>query len=197
MSRPDPDPWTCSFAEWTASFEGADFEETWREQLQWSKAREIVEHREQIMSSGRAVLDAVADCARAGLTMPPWLADEFVRRHQAIVSYRAATFDDPEAFGPTHPDLGRVPTVSQLRAKNAQRRAAPVLAALFDQRELPRTPKGYAAAAKLLHRGGLTPEQVRLWLPKRRRKGASKGSAPTADALAWANPFGVVKKKGQ
>ncbi len=195
MSRPDP--WTCSFVDWVAAFEGADFEQTWREQLQWAKAQEIAKRRDEIVSSGRAVLDAVADCAVAGLAMPPWLTEEFVRRHQAVAGFSAATWDAPIAFGPAHPTLGRKPTASQLRALNAQSRAAPVLAALFDREGIPRTPRGYAAAAKKLHKSGVTREQIKLWLPKKHMTRARKEVTPTADALQSANPFGIVKKEGE
>ncbi len=201
MSRLDP--WTCEFADWMAAFEGADFEQTWREQLQWAKAREIAARRELIVSSGRAVLDAVADCARAGLTMPPWLADEFLRRHQAVAGFIAASWSDPSSFGPAHPALGRKPTTAQLRALEAQGRAAPALEWLFHPDRpgrLQRTSEGYKAAAKVLRKSGLSTKQIRMWLPKLKphRRHPSKRRAidtPTSDALKWANPFGVKSRK--
>ncbi|MBX3601186.1 MAG: hypothetical protein KF863_11210 [Rubrivivax sp.] len=52
---------------------------------------------------GAAVLDAVAQCAAHGLALPPWLAAEFVARHQRAVKGFCRTWCDSDAFGDVYP----------------------------------------------------------------------------------------------
>lgn len=192
-----PDPWTCAAGEWIDYFADADFDSTWREQLQWVQAQAIAVRRAAILSgTGRDVLDAVAECARCGLVMPPWLASEFLRRHGAVTSYQAATWDDPGAFGLAHPDLGRKPKKSTLQANERRKLALPALAFLFGAGGLARGANGYKAAAARLRKSGISAKQVKSWLPKirtdRRAGGVERdGREALADTGIKAHrPFG-------
>ncbi len=53
--------------------------------------------------SGFAVLAAVRICATHGLVMPLWLVYAFNRRYDAVLSCRAASWDDPQSFGRPYP----------------------------------------------------------------------------------------------
>lgn len=52
---------------------------------------------------GFAVLACVRTCGTSGLTMPDWLVFAFNRRYDAVLNCRAASWDDPMAFGSPYP----------------------------------------------------------------------------------------------
>lgn len=189
------DPWESTLEDGLAHFSGE--EEISEAHMRWLAAREMVARREAIISSGRNVLDAVADCARLGLPLPGWLAAAFLTRHSAVRHCRVPSWDDPQAFGSPYPGAGRVPTRTQLSAMALRDRSIPLLQALFDpagRYRLPRTAAGYAEAAAKL---GLSPKQVRTWLPKTRK---NRRGTPSDDSvelgragLEWNDPFGLGK----
>ena len=53
--------------------------------------------------SGFAVLSAVRQCGTYGLVMPDWLVYAFNRRYDAVLNFRALSWDDPESFGRPYP----------------------------------------------------------------------------------------------
>lgn len=53
--------------------------------------------------SGAAVLAAVRECGTHGLVMPDWLVYAFNRRYDAVLNFRAISWDAPESFGRPHP----------------------------------------------------------------------------------------------
>lgn len=53
--------------------------------------------------SGFAVLAAVRICGTHGLVMPLWLVYAFNRRYDAVNSFKALSWDDPESFGRPYP----------------------------------------------------------------------------------------------
>lgn len=53
--------------------------------------------------SGFAVLGAVRQCGVYGLVMPDWLVYAFNRRYDAVLNFRALSWDDPESFGRPYP----------------------------------------------------------------------------------------------
>ncbi|MBN9461162.1 MAG: hypothetical protein J0H00_08035 [Burkholderiales bacterium] len=73
------------------------------ELMQGVIARGITRRRSEIEKSGFEVMQAVADCARYELVIPPWLADEFKRRFNAVRNHVASSWDDEQSFGRPYP----------------------------------------------------------------------------------------------
>lgn len=53
--------------------------------------------------SGFAVLAAVRTCGTHGLTMPDWLVYAFNSRYDAVLNFRAISWDDALSFGKPYP----------------------------------------------------------------------------------------------
>lgn len=53
--------------------------------------------------SGFAVLAAVRQCGTFGLPMPVWLSCAFNRRYDAVLNFRATSWDSPLSFGKPYP----------------------------------------------------------------------------------------------
>lgn len=53
--------------------------------------------------SGFAVLAAVRKCGERGLPMPIWLSYAFNQRYDAVLNFRATSWDDPLSFGKPYP----------------------------------------------------------------------------------------------
>lgn len=53
--------------------------------------------------SGFAVLTAVRECGTHSLVMPDWLVYAFNRRYDAVLNFRALSWDDSESFGRPYP----------------------------------------------------------------------------------------------
>jgi hypothetical protein len=81
---------------------------------------------ERIHQKGRAitgvdVLACVRQCATHGLVMPDWLAFEFNRRYDAVaLNLRAASWDDPLAFGRPVPKGAHVAAMRKRRTLRHQ-----------------------------------------------------------------------------
>ena len=69
-------------------------------------------HRQFRAKNERALLDAVDFCARAGMAMPPWLANAFCRRYMKWHQFEAKSLD--EAF--------KVERPKRMQTKKAERR---------------------------------------------------------------------------
>lgn len=72
---------------------------------QFFAVRRCMELREEIEKdgSGSAVLAAVRECGTYCLVMPEWLAYAFNRRYDAVLNFRAVSWDAPESFGKPYP----------------------------------------------------------------------------------------------
>lgn len=72
---------------------------------QFFAVRRCMELREEIEKdgSGFAVLAAVRQCGTYELVMPEWLVYAFNRRYDAVLNFRAVSWDAPESFGKPYP----------------------------------------------------------------------------------------------
>lgn len=111
--KPEPqgpgtfDPWTATIEDSLGLQCGLDDP---RSQLwQFAVANSLTKRRQLIeRGGGRGVLTAIADCAKHGLALPPWLAAAFLSRFNAVISLQVPSWDDPAAFGPPHPKNTRL-----------------------------------------------------------------------------------------
>lgn len=94
--------------------------------------------------SGFAVLAAIRICGTNGLVVPKWLVYAFNRRYDAVLNFRAVSWDDPLSFGSPYPKgvnknarrKARVLRFAVLNAINAIRMSEPGKAidkGLFEQ----------------------------------------------------------------
>ena len=99
----------AAFDPWTATIEDSlslplDLDDPRSLNWQFAVAQGLKERRHAIENgSGFDVMDAIATCAKHGLSIPPWLNAAFAPRYGAVKSLRAKSWDAPEAFGPPHP----------------------------------------------------------------------------------------------
>jgi len=70
--------------------------------------------------AGFDVLEAVSECAMAGLQMPEWLEDAFLQRYRSVQQLRAKSWDDPNAFGPPYPKSFRLAERRQRRLQRME-----------------------------------------------------------------------------
>ncbi len=63
------------------------------------KNLEALHKRFQKSKSGFDVLEGVRICANHELAMPRWLAEAFIERYDAVLTARAGSWDDHQAFG--------------------------------------------------------------------------------------------------
>lgn len=93
------DPWNSTFSE-AEALQGDSLGPS-SPLFQWVAAEEIKASRQAIEEGdGFAVLACIRKCVTHGLVAPEWLAYAFNRRYDAVVNFRAKSWDDPEAFGP-------------------------------------------------------------------------------------------------
>eukprot|EP01041_Mallomonas_annulata_P029531 gene29531-51547_t len=73
--------------------------------FQFFAVQHCIALREEIEKdeSGFAVLGAVRQCGTYGLVMPDWLVYAFNRRYDAVLNFRALSWDAPESFGRPYP----------------------------------------------------------------------------------------------
>lgn len=106
---------------------------------------------------GMAVMFAVNECLQAGLVAPPWLADAFGKRYQAVGNLEVNSWDDEKAFGRPFPGAHLD------AAKEAREAALPVRRAV-DKLRAEGMPTGGAlweAAAEALGRDASAASWVR------------------------------------
>ena len=177
MTAPCFDPFTASQEEAEAQ---PDAWEIGGPVLRWGAAQSILERRAQLEGSP---IDGIAQCVRADLVAPDWLARAFLRQYDLVLNRHVASWD--EAFGPAKPPAVHLSTLRLRRRYGLQ------VYKLFDAQSperLTKSKSGYATAADRL---GLTPKQVRQILASIRPKPPS----PTP-ALALANdPFNLGRKR--
>lgn len=95
------DPWTASFEDAKAAQDGREFSGDPAEPIyQWAAVQKINERRQaRDNGDGFAVLACIRNCVTHGLIAPEWLAYAFNRRYDAVLNFRAKSWDDPKAFG--------------------------------------------------------------------------------------------------
>lgn len=96
------DPWTASFDDAKATQDAREFSADPSEPIfQWAAVQKINEQKQAVENgNGFAVLACIRDCVTHGLIAPDWLAYAFNRRYDAVLNFRAKSWDDPKAFGP-------------------------------------------------------------------------------------------------
>ena len=158
--------------------------------LRWGAAQQITLEREELEIRP---IDGIAQCVRAGLVAPNWLAYAFLRQYGKVLNCQVATWD--EAFGPAFP-AGTHLSTHRLKRDFRYQLYQLFTADEFRGREaLPRTPDGRKKAAALL---GLTEKQVRTLLPKIRThtRGHKPYSNPATTTVLRANdPFSLTRTK--
>jgi hypothetical protein len=181
-----------TFDPFTATLEEAKAQpDAWADHgavLRWGAAQQINRDREELEKSP---IDGVAQCVRAGLVAPDWLAYAFLRQYGKVLNCQVATWD--EAFGPAFP------AGTHLSTHRLKRNFGFRLNQLFTDDELrgrkalPRTPEGRKEAADRL---GLTEKQVRTLLPKIRKhtRGHKPYTNPVVASVLRANdPFALTQ----
>lgn len=104
---PTFDAWSATFEEARAAEDavpGNEIADPGRPLFQWIAVQTVNTLRTRIeRGDGAAVLDAISQCVWHRLVAPGWLAREYLKRYRAVqVHYLAASWDDPQAFGPPH-----------------------------------------------------------------------------------------------
>lgn len=184
------DPFTATFDEAVAALH-ADPHASPNATNQWLQAQRLLEMRERVeRGSGFDVLEGVAVCAAAGLVMPTWLAQPFLRRYRQVEDAHVPSWDDGAAFGRPYPPNFPFRTLRQKRELCSR------LYAMFRPvGPLPRTDVGWKAAAEVL---GISPRQVEDWTPKtranRRRPKPTEAAVPQREAFASADPFNLTRR---
>ncbi|MCM8624146.1 MAG: hypothetical protein NFW16_21010 [Candidatus Accumulibacter sp.] len=102
------DPWTASFTDAReenrerAKASGSGIVVPGDPLYQWQAARQVEFLRPDVEGGdGFAVLRCIRICTLNRLVAPRWLADAFGRRFDAVDSFQAGSWDDPQAFGRT------------------------------------------------------------------------------------------------
>lgn len=89
--------------------------------FQYAAVRRINAERPAIENgSGFAVLACVRICGTHGLVMPDWLVYAFNGRYDAVLNCRAASWDDPKAFGRPYPKNANLAAMRKLRKGKIQ-----------------------------------------------------------------------------
>jgi hypothetical protein len=84
--------------------------------FQYVAAQTCLALQERIDSGdGRAVLSAVAECAKAGLVMPDWLARAYLKRWRVVVLAKAKSWDDEASFGKPYPKGANLNAIRKAR----------------------------------------------------------------------------------
>ena len=89
--------------------------------FQYVAAQTCIALRERIEGGdGKAVLNAVAECAKAGLVMPDWLARAYLKRWRVVVQAKAKSWDDEASFGRPYPKGANINAIRKSRLNGAK-----------------------------------------------------------------------------
>lgn len=68
--------------------------------FQWNAAQEINQLKSEVeKGDGFTVLECIRKCVTFELIAPQWLAYAFNSRYDAVLNFRAKSWDDPKSFG--------------------------------------------------------------------------------------------------
>jgi hypothetical protein len=182
-----------TFDPWTATLEEAEKQpnalETRGPFHQCAMAQVILSAREEFE---RCPIDGIAQCVRASLVVPDWLAKAFLRQYDKVLNCHVATWD--EAFGPAFA------SGKHLSTRRLYRQYGFRVLKLFTNDEfrgekaLPRTLAGRQKAAEIL---GISEKQVRTLMPKTRSnvKGHKPYSFRQQNNIQANDPFSLAATK--
>lgn len=68
--------------------------------FQWNAAQEIIKLKSEVeKGDGFTVLECIRKCVTFELIAPQWLAYAFNSKYDAVMTFRAKSWDDPKSFG--------------------------------------------------------------------------------------------------
>lgn len=153
-------------------------------------------------SDGQFALDVLDACVAEHIVPPTWVLEEIDDCYRTFLTGAPPQGNLTDILArPAPRSLGEAFGVPDLKGKGSMRTRRqkalllPWLRAMFEgPQALPRTPEGWARAARA---HGLTPQQVKDWLPKTRKntRGHKPYSPPSSGTVHANDPFGLVARK--